>query len=362
MRILAIRGENLASLEAPFDIDFTAEPLESAGIFAITGPTGAGKSTLLDAMGLALFDTMARLGPTSSGAKITGTGDELSANDVRAIMRHGAKSCFAEVDFEVRGTRWRARWSVDRARTGTLKQRERSLINLDTGEGGPDKLTIIKEKTEKLIGLTPDQFGRAVVLAQGEFEKFLNANDSERAELLETLTGTDIYSRVGRLAGQKANELKQEERGILEQIRALDGLNDVERAELEAEGAGAAAELLAAQQALETLQEAQRWEQVGTSRDSGARGSGPGRSAAGRLGGGKAGSTIGTVLARDAAGHATSAGSERSDRSCRSQTGGTVTCLGKRGHGGCRGYSSLGTDSGRSRSHAPRDRQGSRTG
>lgn len=264
MRILAIRGENLASLEAPFDIDFTAEPLESAGIFAITGPTGAGKSTLLDAMGLGLFDTMARLGPTSSGAKITGTGDELSANDVRAIMRHGANSCFAEVDFEVRGTRWRARWSVDRARTGTLKQRERSLINLDTGEGGPDKLTIVRDKIEKLIGLTPDQFGRAVVLAQGEFEKFLNANESERAELLETLTGTDIYSRVGRLAGQKANELKQEERGILEQIRALDGLNDVERAELEAEGAGAAAALLAAQQAIETLQEAQRWEQVGT--------------------------------------------------------------------------------------------------
>lgn len=264
MRILAIRGENLASLEAPFNIDFTAEPLESAGIFAITGPTGAGKSTLLDAMGLALFDTMARLGPTSSGAKITGTGDELSANDVRAIMRHGANACFAEVDFEVRGTRWRARWSVERARTGTLKQRERSLINLDTGEGGADKLTIIKEKTEKLIGLTPDQFGRAVVLAQGEFEKFLNANDSERAELLETLTGTDIYSRVGRLAGQKANELKQEERGILEQIRALNGLNDVERAELEAEGAEAAATLSAAQQAFETLQDAQRWEQVGT--------------------------------------------------------------------------------------------------
>jgi exonuclease SbcC len=264
MRILAIRGENLASLEAPFDIDFTAEPLEGAGIFAITGPTGAGKSTLLDAMGLALFDTMARLGPTSSGSKITGTGDELSANDVRAIMRHGANSCFAEADFEVRGTRWRARWSVERARTGTLKQRERSLINLESGEGGPDKLTIIKDKIEKLIGLTPDQFGRAVVLAQGEFEKFLNANDSERAELLETLTGTDIYSRVGRLAGQKANELKQEERGILEQIRALDGLNDVERAELEADAAVAANALSTAQQALETLQEAQRWEQTGT--------------------------------------------------------------------------------------------------
>ena len=55
MKILAIRGENIASLEGAFEIDFTQEPLASAGIFAISGPTGAGKSTLLDTMCLALF-------------------------------------------------------------------------------------------------------------------------------------------------------------------------------------------------------------------------------------------------------------------------------------------------------------------
>ena len=57
MKILAIRLKNLASLAGPIDIDFTAEPLASAGLFAITGPTGAGKSTLLDALCLALFGT-----------------------------------------------------------------------------------------------------------------------------------------------------------------------------------------------------------------------------------------------------------------------------------------------------------------
>ena len=56
MKILAIRLKNLASLAGPVDIDFTAEPLASAGLFAITGPTGAGKSTLLDALCLALFN------------------------------------------------------------------------------------------------------------------------------------------------------------------------------------------------------------------------------------------------------------------------------------------------------------------
>ena len=38
MRVLAIRGRNLASLEGEFSIDFTEEPLASAGIFAISVP------------------------------------------------------------------------------------------------------------------------------------------------------------------------------------------------------------------------------------------------------------------------------------------------------------------------------------
>ena len=54
MRVLAIRGKNLASLLSEFEVDFTTEPLASAELFAITGPTGAGKSTLLDALCLAM--------------------------------------------------------------------------------------------------------------------------------------------------------------------------------------------------------------------------------------------------------------------------------------------------------------------
>ena len=61
MRIRAIRGKNLASLAGEFAVDFCAEPLASAGVFAISGPTGAGKSTLLDAMCLALYHETPRL-------------------------------------------------------------------------------------------------------------------------------------------------------------------------------------------------------------------------------------------------------------------------------------------------------------
>ena len=61
MKILAIRGKNIASLDGEFSVDFTCDPLFSAGLFAITGPTGAGKSTLLDVLCLALFDKTPRM-------------------------------------------------------------------------------------------------------------------------------------------------------------------------------------------------------------------------------------------------------------------------------------------------------------
>ena len=60
MRILAIRGQNLASLSERFEIDLTADPLSGTGLFAITGDTGAGKSTILDAMCLALYGNYPR--------------------------------------------------------------------------------------------------------------------------------------------------------------------------------------------------------------------------------------------------------------------------------------------------------------
>ena len=44
MKIEALRGMNLASLEGSFEVDFTQEPLASAGIFAITGSTEIGRA------------------------------------------------------------------------------------------------------------------------------------------------------------------------------------------------------------------------------------------------------------------------------------------------------------------------------
>src|SRR6187402_1455489 len=134
MRILAIRGANVASLAGEFAVELDRGALASAGLFAIVGPTGAGKSSLLDALCAALFNRTPRLDGRSS-VKI-GRGDEpeelhLSPFDPRALLRRGATKGWAEVDFEGGdGRRWRARWQVARARgrvDGRLQDVQMSL-------------------------------------------------------------------------------------------------------------------------------------------------------------------------------------------------------------------------------------------
>lgn len=115
MKILAIRIKNLASLEGITEIDFTQEPLCSAGIFSITGPTGAGKSTILDALCLALYAKTPRYKQAESGVDIYDVqGASISQNDVRGILRDGTAEGFAEVDFVgVDNQPYRATW-IDR--------------------------------------------------------------------------------------------------------------------------------------------------------------------------------------------------------------------------------------------------------
>ena len=119
MKILAIRGNNLASLAGEFLVDFTATPLATAGVFAISGPTGAGKSTLLDALCLALYHDTPRLAVVNEKSiNVPDIGQEiLTPQDVRTLLRRGAVEGHAEVDFAgVDGRRWRAHWAVQRAR------------------------------------------------------------------------------------------------------------------------------------------------------------------------------------------------------------------------------------------------------
>ena len=207
MKILAIRGKNLASLSCEFEIDFQAEPLASAGLYAITGATGAGKSTLLDALCLALYERTPRLAKaTTKGESVPDVGDNsITPSDPRTILRRGAAEGFAEVDFVGSdGVSYRSRWNVRRSRNkaeGKLQNSDISLTRIHDGQAlGDHRKTETLRLIESFIGLNFDQFTRAVLLAQNDFAAFLKATDDERAELLQTLTGTETFSQISKQA------------------------------------------------------------------------------------------------------------------------------------------------------------------
>ncbi|REC95787.1 AAA family ATPase [Kushneria indalinina] len=264
MRILALRLHNIASLSGPHTIDFTEHPLDNAGLFAITGPTGAGKSTLLDALCLALYGSTPRLRTAPGRDSVSpDVGEEtLTTADARTLLRRGESSGYAEVDFRGRdGGHYRACWRVRRARhkaDGKLQGVEQSLMSL------PDQKVITSQKREfdrllpQHLGLSFEQFTRAVLLAQSEFSAFLKADDNQRSELLEKLTDTDIYSRLSIAAFQRTRARERDVAELEAQLGHQAPADPETRATLEHR----AAETLAQLQQLQTRQQALKREQA----------------------------------------------------------------------------------------------------
>jgi len=263
MKILAIRLKNLASLAGPFELDFTAEPLASAGLFAITGPTGAGKSTLLDALCLALFGAIPRLSNIGQ-SRVPEIDGDISTNDPRTLLRRGTGSGYAEVDFVgIDKRRYRARWETNRARDNAAKKLQASrqtLTDLDSEQIlSTQNKTEYKTMLEARLGLNFEQFTRAVMLAQSEFSAFLKADDKERSELLEKLTDTAIYSQLGRRAFSKSREAEKVHDDLKLLATGIAPMAPEQRAELEQRFTDAQQQLKNQQAQQRQLELKQQW-------------------------------------------------------------------------------------------------------
>lgn len=197
MKILRVRFFNLNSLRGEHEVDFGSSPLADAGLFAITGPTGAGKTTILDAITLALYGQVPRH----------------DASGPEQVMSHGTGESWAEVEFQAGGRIYRAKWGQHRARRradGPLQESKMELSEqlLVEGEATWAFLETYKSRVPgrvaELSGLEYRQFLRSVLLAQGEFTKFLKSTAGERAQLLEKLTDTRRYSEISKAAYERA--------------------------------------------------------------------------------------------------------------------------------------------------------------
>lgn len=215
MRIKQLYIHNIASIEEAF-IDFDAEPLKSSDLFLITGKIGAGKSTILDAICLALYGTTPRVN-AGTRDRIDANDDNLSGRDPRQLMRQNTGEASVRLVFDgTDGNRYEAEWHVQRGAlkkaTSALSADVWTLHNLTSGTllvGSTNKDKGIRDAVEKAVGLDFEQFCRTTILAQGEFTKFLKSDESEKAAILEKITGTEIFSKIGARIYERTKERRE---------------------------------------------------------------------------------------------------------------------------------------------------------
>ncbi len=217
MKILKLVFENINSLKGKWQIDFEDPAFHNHALFTITGATGAGKTTILDAICLALYGETPRL--------------NISANQ-NELMSIGTAFAASTVIFRANDKLYQASWSQRRANQksdGKLQAVSREIselkhVNDPDGKIIEEKSSLVNKQIERILGMNKAQFTRSVMLVQGEFAAFLRSDAAERGQILEQITGTQIYAQISQAAYEKhkqQNNLLKERQLKLAELQLL---------------------------------------------------------------------------------------------------------------------------------------------
>ena len=168
------------------EVDF--DELTEAPLFLISGKTGAGKTTIFDAITFALY------GDASGGVR--------SSNEIRSSFAEPTEETLVQFIFEHQGRkysieRWPKQTLAKKNGKGETTKNQKVQLSIFNDKGQEaeayTKVDAVNEVIYQILNLQKEQFRQIVMLPQGEFRTFLNANSTEKETVLRSLFGTSFY-------------------------------------------------------------------------------------------------------------------------------------------------------------------------
>lgn len=196
-------------------LDFSS--VSQQGIFLITGKTGSGKTSIFDAISFALYGE-----PSGSIRK---------NDNLKSDFADSKTLCYVELCFLSKGLRYQIRRTpmqlAEKRGGGTRTLSATAELTLPDGE-------IISGKNEvdariiEILGINRDQFQKIVLLPQGEFRSFLDADSKVKQDIFRKIFATEIYDRLTESLSDQARMLEVESQrlrtaadGAIGTLRAL---------------------------------------------------------------------------------------------------------------------------------------------
>ena len=155
------------------------------GLFLVSGDTGSGKTTIFDGIMYALYNKM-------------GGGDR-ETKMMRSEYAKDKQKTFVEFTFEYTHGENKGVYVVKRT-TNFRKSGVTSdvVLTLPDGEVFNGKNKETDEKIQTIVGLDYKQFGKIVMIAQGQFRELIMENTKNRKEIFKSIFSMDIYEKIER--------------------------------------------------------------------------------------------------------------------------------------------------------------------
>ena len=180
------------------------------GLCLVTGDTGAGKTTIFDAIMFALYGT-------ASGSDRSP--DMLHCDRVPKSVDTVVRLRFSQGGKEYKVER-RLHFGKKRGSDQYNDAKPDAVLH-EPDRAPTEGASKVSARVEALLGLNAEQFRKIIMLAQGEFREFLNADSDKKNEILGRLFDSAPYLWYQNLLAGARDELKSRRAGQSDALRSL---------------------------------------------------------------------------------------------------------------------------------------------